>query len=174
MRGEYIIHSTPSESALELPPRARRIQSIPATSGRVVGTTSACAENTPQVSRKSATPRNYLRVRGEYLTISSTISSGSELPPRARRIPAQRRMADASDGTTSACAENTGHVFGACFMCGNYLRVRGEYPKEGGRLCLRTELPPRARRIPHDTVQKTRKEGTTSACAENTPPVKPV
>ena len=72
-----------------------------------MGTTSACAENTDHDSVGLFQQRNYLRVRGEY--ISSTISSGSstELPPRARRIPPVGVAVPISLGTTSACAENT-------------------------------------------------------------------
>ena len=33
------------------------------------------------------------------------------------------------NGTTSACAENTIFTFDVKFTYGNYLRVRGEYPK---------------------------------------------
>ena len=51
----------------------------------------------------------------------------------------------------------------------NYLRVRGEYRAWiGGNPTVR-ELPPRARRIPHARVCRIPADGTTSACAENTP-----
>ena len=46
--------------------------------------------------------------------------------------------------------------------------MRGEYPTilvhEGPLM----ELPPRARRIPHDSRARGSPNGTTSACAENT------
>ena len=52
------------------------------------GTTSACAENTAVGRFAISARRNYLRVRGEYpSTISRTLWM-TELPPRARRIPA--------------------------------------------------------------------------------------
>ena len=51
---------------------------------------------------------------------------------------------------------------------GNYLRVRGEYwPRVLWRRVCR-ELPPRARRIRHHRGHSQNREGTTSACAENT------
>ncbi len=52
----------------------------------VVGTTSACAENTNGFIGKREEKRNYLRVRGEYEDEEYTISLIQELPPRARRI----------------------------------------------------------------------------------------
>ena len=73
----------------------------------ILGTTSACAENTifrwPRLSGHG----NYLRVRGEYtgLTVGETYES--ELPPRARRIQHCINLAGVISGTTSACAENT-------------------------------------------------------------------
>ena len=46
--------------------------------------------------------------------------------------------------------------------------MRGEYIYVGFWGCLKWELPPRARRIPHSTWFYRRNHGTTSACAENT------
>ena len=50
----------------------------------------------------------------------------------------------------------------------NYLRVRGEYAVGAVEYLLDSELPPRARRIRLETTQMKLKDGTTSACAENT------
>ena len=91
---------------LELPPRARRIplqdqvgileagttsacaENTPRDEfDRVgVGTTSACAENTHRPSRGGKGNRNYLRVRGEYVSKHLGWLKDLELPPRARRI----------------------------------------------------------------------------------------
>ena len=71
-----------------------------------------------------------------------------ELPPRARRILADATVVAAHNGTTSACAENTGAGILQGYAEGNYLRVRGEYLKHQSDTWLRI--------------------GTTSACAENT------
>ena len=90
-----------------------------------------------------------------------------ELPPRARRIQPVLPKNWFVQGTTSACAENTGLDHLANSIDRNYLRVRGEYQGHGilpGRwgnyLRVRgeyiassflqfstAELPPRARRI---------------------------
>ena len=51
---------------MELPPRARRIRFACLCNGLICGTTSACAENTINLIGNLFTPRNYLRVRGEY------------------------------------------------------------------------------------------------------------
>ena len=91
-----------------------------------------------------------------------------ELPPRARRIPAENHCAHRCFGTTSACAENTGITAAAVGRFWNYLRVRGEYIVSGFWGFSVAELPPRARRILLPVGLTGEKYGTTSACAENT------
>ena len=110
---------------------------------------------------------NYLRVRGEYPVILLSAPLIVELPPRARRIQPVLPKNWFVQGTTSACAENTGldHLANSIDRnylrvrgeyqghgilpgrWGNYLRVRGEYPKQCHKERLIRELPPRARRI---------------------------
>ena len=110
---------------------------------------------------------NYLRVRGEYCLAHCSMSFPMELPPRARRIQPVLPKNWFVQGTTSACAENTGldHLANSIDRnylrvrgeyqghgilpgrWGNYLRVRGEYPKQCHKERLIRELPPRARRI---------------------------
>ena len=70
---------------------------------------------------------NYLRVRGEYCSTSGIKAMILELPPRARRILITVLHELPIQGTTSACAENTGGGLAAIPHGGNYLRVRGEY-----------------------------------------------
>ena len=67
VRGEYgkFVHAGFEDA--ELPPRARRIRSDNARVEALLGTTSACAENTPTLVDEIAFGRNYLRVRGEYI-----------------------------------------------------------------------------------------------------------
>ena len=111
-----------------------------------------------------------------------------ELPPRARRIQPVLPKNWFVQGTTSACAENTGldHLANSIDRnylrvrgeyqghgilpgrWGNYLRVRGEYPKQCHKERLIRELPPRARRIQYELDVAELRNGTTSACAENT------
>ena len=74
---------------------------------RELGTTSACAENTPCYWANPLARWNYLRVRGEYKKPPAPRSRSTELPPRARRIPTQSWGVDHDGGTTSAYAENT-------------------------------------------------------------------
>ena len=112
MRGEYREVCSSNSARAELPPRARRIRLLDLEFGRLVGTTSACAENTGAGVTYAALHRNYLRVRGEYEAYSMNTILYLELPPRARRILAVRWFRLESEGTTSACAENTssGHM----------------------------------------------------------------
>ena len=133
---------------LELPPRARRIlrPNTGLTTGN--GTTSACAENTPDGAGTPWIPRNYLRVRGEYFTAPQHPHAVRELPPRARRILTGAQSMTHTMGTTSACAENTPAADHCGEVAGNYLRVRGEYARSRSLRGGRGELPPRARRIP--------------------------
>ena len=154
---------------MELPPRARRILCWGVNPARRIGTTSACAENTLRNWPLDTQLRNYLRVRGEYADSNGPAITGVELPPRARRIPGRTLEFPKTNGTTSACAENTSYPGSLCAADRNYLRVRGEY---GVTTCTESfcwELPPRARRIRFQPYKPWGLDGTTSACAENTP-----
>ena len=134
----------------------------------MVGTTSACAENTVFLGRVFEGQRNYLRVRGEYSVICISLSMMMELPPRARRIRAGASLWLPVMGTTSACAENTTYCNTHHTMSWNYLRVRGEYGGLSSPGGVIMELPPRARRIHKCYAGPRMILGTTSACAENT------
>ena len=67
VRGEYGELPPGTLTSLELPPRARRIPGELFSQEANFGTTSACAENTCCQSERICQPRNYLRVRGEYM-----------------------------------------------------------------------------------------------------------
>ena len=127
VRGEYPHQQQPGQYKRELPPRARRILGNPHAGVAVLGTTSACAENTSGLVVWSRSCWNYLRVRGEYATSTSRKSARAELPPRARRILECPEDYTDAEGTTSACAENTVMQMMARMWIRNYLRVRGEY-----------------------------------------------
>ena len=134
----------------------------------VIGTTSACAENTSHQETFASTIRNYLRVRGEYSRDDCVFSTCAELPPRARRIHQALLLRLGWWGTTSAHAENTGRINFGVECLGNYLRARGEYGTPLTKKPRRLELPPRTRRIQATGPRPKRKPGTTSAHAENT------
>ena len=87
VRGEYSLRVQCRWNSEELPPRARRIHAPRHAIKHPQGTTSACAENTTTTYLEITWQGNYLRVRGEYPHTSTRISTLSELPPRARRIP---------------------------------------------------------------------------------------
>ena len=73
VRGEYDLFSPPAGIKAELPPRARRIPIFISITAYRKGTTSACAENTSHGILPGQYPRNYLRVRGEYMRLSKSI-----------------------------------------------------------------------------------------------------
>ena len=168
VRGEYHREPRAVVGVVELPPRARRIQSTDSTRTVTPGTTSACAENTDGYGAHAQALGNYLRVRGEYGVPGHMMDMEEELPPRARRILCTTDSRCTLPGTTSACAENTNRVQPGRYPDRNYLRVRGEYLQSVYSRITRGELPPRARRILHTLSIKLRQQGTTSACAENT------
>ena len=127
VRGEYIQAFRHGCGNEELPPRARRIPGALGCAACRHGTTSACAENTQPGHAYMGEQWNYLRVRGEYHPESSHPASWGELPPRARRIHNLGMPIWESNGTTSACAENTVKIGQNRYKDWNYLRVRGEY-----------------------------------------------
>ena len=86
VRGEYRSEALGVPPSRELPPRARRIRRLQTRFGSVIGTTSACAENTLMILGMMFCCRNYLRVRGEYSYAMLWMLISPELPPRARRI----------------------------------------------------------------------------------------
>ena len=107
VRGEYLARPFVAVEYEELPPRARRIQTIIFIGLKLSGTTSACAENTAGYRPPWQPYGNYLRVRGEYRSRLRPWNTWMELPPRARRIRVRKHNGQPVSGTTSACAENT-------------------------------------------------------------------
>ena len=168
MRGEYEVFQHRATNGEELPPRARRIRKNIPVHCHGLGTPSACAETTAAKNLFILFNRNYLRVRGEYRLALVTRQICRELPPRARRILGPGRGRRRTLGTTSACAENTPGAASRSCAIWNYLRVRGEYPFDWAIGRTPWELPPRARRIHYELDVAELRNGTTSACAENT------
>ena len=168
MRGEYPPPQQPLSGRPELPPHARRIPFQAGVAGSKPGTTSACAENTFSLVVDVLCAWNYLRMRGEYSPPTSSSSKTNELPPHARRILKTRMLDLGILGTTSACAENTFARLTRRLSLGNYLRMRGEYLDMTCGARYRRELPPHARRIRPRRPCRPHRDGTTSACAENT------
>ena len=152
----------------EVVPHTRRIPIVLMLVLFITGTTSACAENTLVGFAPAPRGWNYLRVRGEYRPFETAPTSTRELPPHTWRIRGVDFHHHIKNGTTSACAENTGPARFSLICRRNYLRVRGEYTPGANRCPPRRELPPRARRIHSPDELGGRFIGTTSACAENT------
>ena len=147
-RGEYPEQDSIPAHWWELPPRTRRILVLDPTDFKLMGTTSAHAENTSAPPTARNHPRNYLRARGEYTTTDRKGGRSMELPPRTRRIRKCSFRHNGNRGTTSAHAENTPPTPHDPPSQGNYLRARGEYYRHFRTLFHRWELPPRTRRIP--------------------------
>ncbi len=152
----------------EVVPHTRRIPIVLMLVLFITGTTSACAENTLVGFAPAPRGWNYLRVRGEYRPFETAPTSTRELPPHTWRIRGVDFHHHIKNGTTSACAENTGPARFSLICRRNYLRVRGEYTPGANRCPPRRELPPRARRIRTNLNAVFALIGTTSACAENT------
>ena len=133
VRGEYPYLPLSCHKIRELPPRTRRIQRFVPAVLICTGTTSAYAENTRYQQQQQPQMRNYLRVRGEYITGASPRSKLMELPPRTRRILHENIVCCGRNGTTSAYAENTCPDENLIIPDRNYLRVRGEYLPPLGR-----------------------------------------
>ena len=168
VRGEYSPNPDPVWLSAELPPRTRRILAHELGVTILMGTTSAYAENTADDVYVALHQRNYLRVRGEYDSFSSSAAFAWELPPRTRRIPRPPASPRSWCGTTSAYAENTQARGSTSGVVRNYLRVRGEYCRSPQPRPVVVELPPRTRRIPKPVCALGVPSGTTSAYAENT------
>ena len=107
-------------------------------------------------------------MRGEYHFRPGWRVANLELPPHARRILPNHHKQCRTNGTTSACAENTMSLVNPIELFRNYLRMRGEYFLLSSRCAVRVELPPHARRIRCVACVNGSGNGTTSACAENT------
>ena len=131
----------------ELPPRTRRILPDINQWNNDIGTTSAHAENTPRQHAGMRVCANYLRARGEYGNTPPRANAKWELPPRTRRIPTIALGGLGDLGTTSAHAENTMPKALMAWTRRNYLRARGEYINNSPPNRIRSELPPRTRRI---------------------------
>ena len=128
-RGEYHVNPARVPLSLELPPRTRRILFFLVCVERVIGTTSAHAENTKYQWWRLCPGRNYLRARGEYAWDAIAAGINWELPPRTRRILLPKKPPHPRTGTTSAHAENTIETDSKTALARNYLRARGEYLK---------------------------------------------
>ena len=110
--------------------------------------------------------RNYLRIRGEESVQSYSGGQPLELPPHTRRRGSILYSRVNSSGTTSAYAEKSQEVDTTSTDDGNYLRIRGEEPRQRQYPPLERELPPHTRRRGGGYIITEHTNGTTSAYAE--------
>ncbi|BAM26228.1 hypothetical protein CULC0102_0028 [Corynebacterium ulcerans 0102] len=85
VRGEKETASFKEHWHQELPPRTRRKACLRIEGRTSAGTTSAYAEKSVGLVRPKSESGNYLRVRGEKISLQKTQDLTAELPPRTRR-----------------------------------------------------------------------------------------
>ena len=92
---------------MELPPHARRRDPDAISARANKGITSACAEKSRKLAKSTIASGNYLRMRGEEITVDHDGGRVVELPPHARRRAALIDDIPTLEGITSACAEKS-------------------------------------------------------------------
>ena len=136
---------------------------------RSLGITSACAEQTTDISCYITLGGDHLRVCGadEGCGESSSLLLGS--PPRVRSRRCLPRPLCRRDGITSACAEQTWSASTGSTAGRDHLRVCGADFSSSTVLPFGMGSPPRVRSRPDSDGMRATPGGITSACAEQTP-----
>ena len=150
------------------PPRVRsRLVGVIITSaiGRI---TSACAEQTPAVRRSTRIAWDHLRVCGADYCENRMACCRQGSPPRVRSRLVKITRHQNRVRITSACAEQTAVMGGACALVGDHLRVCGADMDLGDGERVYEGSPPRVRSRPVVIHHQYRSFGITSACAEQT------
>ena len=150
------------------PPRVRSRRRWWSCGRLLAGITSACAEQTSLMVGLSANARDHLRVCGADRVNLPVGFPPLGSPPRVRSRPDQSGVGRRLRGITSACAEQTPIAPIGCARSRDHLRVcgadrDGHEPRPRGR-----GSPPRVRSRLQRHRELVRREGITSACAEQT------
>ena len=156
------------ECAAGSPPRVRSRPAWRVPARLAGGITSACAEQTPTMSRVTVLVWDHLRVCGAdaWLIPRSVPNTGSPPRVRSRRFNVGIHIID--HGITSACAEQT-ITHSQCPAAGrDHLRVCGADCEVAAALVAIWGSPPRVRSRLILHVQRPVAFGITSACAEQT------
>ncbi len=149
-------------------PRARRRQAPDGLTGLLMGSISACAEETTKDIHQQAANEVDLRVRGGDGGVERNVASATGRSPRARRRP-QVLEADGIDrGSISACAEETERWRLAQQLPRVDLRVRGGDSSSVASTQPSSGRSPRARRRQTIAAAGTTVPRSISACAEET------
>ena len=134
----------------------------------VIGITSACAEQTPELKLFVCTVRDHLRVCGADAHNIPSEARGEGSPPRVRSRLRCHRSAYCSTGITSACAEQTCIRWPTSASQWDHLRVCGADWRSVRSRPRRRGSPPRVRSRPGHPLDTEAYPGITSACAEQT------
>ena len=134
----------------------------------VIGITSACAEQTPELKLFVCTVRDHLRVCGADAHNIPSEARGEGSPPRVRSRLAFDGPRRLLSGITSACAEQTGVACEVAHDAGDHLRVCGADPATHLTPKRIRGSPPRVRSRQVRRSTPTRPCRITSACAEQT------
>ena len=150
------------------PPRVRSRQAAVGSHARLLGITSACAEQTCRCCSMFCTVRDHLRVCGADFATPSGDPDVPGSPPRVRSRLRGILQRLNTLGITSACAEQTRHSCRPCPNIGDHLRVCGADPVLVMPFCTTPGSPPRVRSRLRNICDCQGYVGITSACAEQT------
>ena len=154
--------------AMGSPPRVRSRRTGEFERLRILGITSACAEQTRPCSRADRPCRDRLRVCGADLDAVDAVAGYEGSPPRVRSRRLASSLSSPCSGITSACAEQTGAPMTAKTTARDHLRVCGA----DGALAPASHgdagSPPRVQSRQHRGATHPRPQRITSACAEQT------
>ena len=150
------------------PPRVRSRPHDGVEHAHAEGITSACAEQTLAQRCQNRSDWDHLRVCGADTYTSAWASAGAGSPPRVRSRRCGMSCGTCRRGITSACAEQTRPRSNSLRTRKDHLRVCGADDAQEAKAKTEEGSPPRVRSRPMVAARDRRRQGITSACAEQT------